>query len=36
MLCKRIGVTLKTLENKGTIRQSGHVEGLIGWIVAGD
>lgn len=31
MLRKRIGATLKALHNKGVVRQTGHVEGLIGW-----
>lgn len=28
---KRIGATLKALENKGLIRQDGHIDGLIAW-----
>lgn len=31
MLRKRIGATLKALENRGLAAQAGHMEGLIGW-----
>ena len=33
MLRKRIGATLKVLENKGLVSQAGHVEGLIAWVI---
>lgn len=35
MLRKRIGATLKALHNKGLVRQTGHLDGLIGWTLAG-
>lgn len=34
VLRKRIGATLKTLHNKGVVRQDGHVGGWIGWRLA--